>query len=219
MLPERGKALRPQTGTQVFTPPQTSHRVYHSAQPPRNTRASGGGGGGGGRSPETSERSAAQHLAESTDNVNTIGRVRELGDWREDETAEQELEGVPSPVGCLCLPFPSLAGDLSRLSHANLRGRMSLSQTRGGVQNSRDDVTSSAHNERFCPNITRELIGGRLTVPSVHHRHQASTKCSLFPFSASVSQRVSVADDAVDLFHETSRLPTPTPRLQSHVRN
>ena len=135
MLPERGKALRPQTGTQVFTPPQTSHRVYHSAQPPRNTRASGGGGGGGGRSPETSERSAAQHLAESTDNVNTIGRVRELGDWREDETAEQELEGVPSPVGCLCLPFPSLAGDLSRLSDANLRGRMSLSQTRGGVQN------------------------------------------------------------------------------------
>ncbi len=63
------------------------------------------GGGGGGRSSETSERSAAQHLAESADNVNKIGRVRELGQWREDETAEQELEGPPSPVGFLSCLF------------------------------------------------------------------------------------------------------------------
>ena len=69
-----------------------------------------GGGGGGDRSPDTSERSAAQHLAESTDNVNTIGRVRELGQWREDETAEQELEGAPSPVGFLSCLFPVWLG-------------------------------------------------------------------------------------------------------------
>ena len=54
------------------------------------------------------QASEAQRSISPTDNVNTIGRVRELAYWREDETAEQELEGVPSTV--VCLPFPSLAG-------------------------------------------------------------------------------------------------------------
>ena len=119
---------------------------------------------------------------------------------------------MPSPVGFSVLPLPSLAGDLSRLSDANLLDRMSLSQTRGGVQNTRDDVTLSAHNERFCPNITRELIGGRLTVPSsiTAIRHRQSARYFRF---LQVSARESVADGAVDLFHETSRPPIPNTKV------
>ena len=56
------------------------------------------------------QASEAQRSISPTDNVNTIGRVRELGYWREDETAEQELEG--RAIACwlsVCL-FPVWLG-------------------------------------------------------------------------------------------------------------